>query len=144
LRAWLPHAGQPNWTLPWLNNFRQNVQDEGIFDAPDATLTLRALCTDPVTLVATVRNLGRALLPAGVVVGFYQRDAGMDTMLGTGTTTTSLFPGQAAEVSFDTPAGTAVTATFVARIEIDPMMPTFRECDDTNNESDEVTPVCLE
>ncbi|MBW2464156.1 MAG: VCBS repeat-containing protein [Deltaproteobacteria bacterium] len=140
----IPERQQENWSVPWLNNFRQNVQDEGIFDAPDATVTLRAVCSMPVTLVASVQNLGRAVLPTGVVVGFYQREGGVDTMLGTDMTTGALFPGQAAEVSFEAPAGVPVTGTFVAKIEIDAAMPTFRECDGSNNESDEVTPFCLE
>jgi hypothetical protein len=57
--------------VPWLNNFRQNVQDKGLFDAPDATVALRVDCATPLELRATVRNLGLALLPAGVEVGFY-------------------------------------------------------------------------
>jgi len=140
----VPRRQRPNWTLPWLNNFRQNVQDEGIFDAPDATVSLRAACTSPVELVASVRNLGRAILPAGVEVGFYRRDGGMDALLGTASTTTPVFPGHVSEVAFVAPADVPVGATFAARIEIDPSMPTFRECDDSNNESAEVTPRCLD
>jgi len=140
----IPERQRPNWTLPWLNNFRQNVQDEGIFDAPDATLSLRARCTSPVSLVASVRNLGRAVLPSGVEVGFYRREGGADTLLGTGTTASPIFPGQVTEVRLEAPADVQSSATIVAKIAIDPDTPTFRECDDTNNESDEVTPRCLE
>ncbi|MEM9067720.1 MAG: VCBS repeat-containing protein [Myxococcota bacterium] len=140
----IPTRQRTNWTLPWLNNFRQNVQDEGIFDAPDAIVELRADCTTPVGLVATVRNQGPALLPTGVEVGFYRREGGSDTLLGTATTSTPVFPGRAVEVRLSAPADVPVTATFVAQIEIDPDAPLFRECDGDNNASNEAMPRCLE
>lgn len=139
----IPRRQRANWALPWLNNFRQNVQDEGLFDAPDATLSLRALCTTPVRLVAAVRNLGRAVLPAGVEVSFFERAGGIDTLLGTAITAAPIFPGQAREVELAAP-GVAVTATFVARVETDPATATFRECREDNNESNESTPRCLD
>ena len=40
-----PDARDENWTLPWLNDFRQNVQDVGIFNAPDAVVALAVDCT---------------------------------------------------------------------------------------------------
>ena len=76
----IPKSEKKNWTLPWLNNFRQNVQDKGIFDAPDATVSLAAKCTTPVQLEASLRNAGLASLPAGVEVGFYVGTPG--TLLG--------------------------------------------------------------
>ena len=140
----VPRRPRKNWTVPWLNNFRQNVQDEGIFDAPDPIVELRAECTSPPNLVATVRNQGPALLPAGVEVSFHRREGGVDTLLGTAATTAPLFPGRAAEVALEAPADVPTTATFVARIEVDPEAPLFRECDASNNESAEATPRCLE
>lgn len=139
----IPAVPRDNWSVPWLNNFRQNVQGEGIFDAPDAVVSLQVTCDMPPVLRAFVRNIGAALLPAGVVVGFYERGASGDVMLGTGTTTTALFPGQAGIVSLTAPSGTDPTSTFVARIEIDPAMRTFRECREDNNGSDEATGRCL-
>src|SRR4029079_4470445 len=44
----IPKAEKANWKLPWLNNFRQNVQDKGLFDAPDATVALSVDCVSPV------------------------------------------------------------------------------------------------
>lgn len=139
----IPQRQRANWTVPWLNNFRQNVQEGGIFDAPDATVTLNALCTDPVHLVASVRNAGRALLPAGVEVAFYQRDAGAEVLLGSVTTTTPIFPGRVTDVELDAPAGIPTTATFFARIVVDPTSATFRECDTDNNDSEDTVPRCL-
>src|SRR5690606_4706888 len=64
----IPSFEQPNWLLPWLNNFRQNVQDAGVFDAPNATVDLDVECSDPMTIFVSVRNIGLAPLPAGVTV----------------------------------------------------------------------------
>ncbi len=140
----VPAREQPNWRLGWLNNFRQNVQESGLFDAPDATVSLEAICETPPRLVANVRNRGRAILPAGVVVGFYVREAdGTERRLGEARTSRDLFPGQGEPLEFVTPDGTPTDATFFARIEVDPAARTFRECDEDNNQSDDARPVCL-
>jgi hypothetical protein len=132
----IPLIERQNWTLPWLNNFRQNVQQAGLFAAPDATITLAVSCEVPPVLTATVRNLGEAILPAGVTVAFFSRaPSGTETMLGTGATSTPLFPGSAQTVTFATTAGTDTSGEFVARIVIDPAHPTFHECREGNNES---------
>ncbi len=138
----IPTNQVDNWSVGFLNNFRQNIQGEGIFDAPDATVTLSAICESPIRLDAAVRNLGAAVLPEGVVVGFFVTTGGMDVEIGRASTMTPLFPGQTAVVS-QTAAGYDETDTFQARIIVDPAMPTFQECDDTNNESAEVMARCL-
>ena len=140
----IPTRERKNWTLSWLNNFRQNVQEEGIFDAPDATVELTVRCTTPLELEAAVRNLGEALLPAGVEVGFYVQRGGMDVLLGTATTATALFPGQVGLATLTLMPGDATAdETFVAKILIDPTMPTFHECRDDNNESEPAMARCL-
>jgi len=131
----IPRIERTNWSLPWLNNFRQNVQQSGLFNAPDATVTLSVRCEDPPVLVASVRNLGEATLPAGVNVGFFAIMGTMETMIGTASTTTALFPGGVQDVVFRAPAGSDVNGTYRARILIDPMMPRFHECRTDNNES---------
>jgi len=140
----IPRDQVDNWSVGFLNNFRQNIQGEGIFDAPDATVTLAVLCETPARLRASVRNLGAAVLPAGVEVGFYVDEAGAERELGRATTTGPLFPGQVEVVEITAPADVmAAGNTFRARILIDPAMPTFQECDPDNNASDDVTPRCL-
>ncbi len=131
----IPLSERRNWTLPWLNNFRQNVQQAGLFSAPDATVTLTVGCEAPPILTATVRNLGEAILPAGVMVAFYSRTGTTDTMVGTGTTSTPLFPGAAQNVVLASPNGTLTSNAFVARIVIDPANRAFHECREDNNES---------
>ena len=140
----IPIAQVPNWTVGFLNNFRQNIQGEGIFDAPDATVTLEVQCTTPVRLRASVRNLGAAVLTDGVEVGFYVDEAGAERELGRMSTTSPLFPGQVEVLELDAPADvTAMDNTFRARILIDPAMPTFQQCRDDNDTSPDVIPRCL-
>ncbi len=140
----IPVNQVPNWSVGFLNNFRQNIQGEGIFDAPDATVTLEVLCTMPARLKASVRNLGAAVLTDGVEVGFFMDEGGTERELGRMSTTTPLFPGQVQVLEMDAPADVmAAGNTFRARILIDPAMPTFQQCRDDNDTSADVTPRCL-
>jgi hypothetical protein len=138
----IPSPEQRNWTLPWLNDFRQNVQDKGLFDAPDATVTLTVDCTNPIVLHATVRNLGLALLPAGVVVDF--TDVTSNTDCGMATTTHPLLPGQGETLTINAPMSATTNDNFDAHIVIDPNKPTFHECRDDNDDSGKVMPQCLQ
>jgi hypothetical protein len=144
----IPMSQPRNWEVGFLNNFRQNVQGEGIFNAPDATVGLRASCDalSRVLLTASVRNLGSAILPEGVTVDFYVvEDDGTETLLGQAMTTGRLFPGQVAELELD--SGLAAVDygdnAFFARIRNEGASATFRECRDDNNESPRVMPACL-
>jgi len=138
----IPKSEKKNWTVPWLNNFRQNVQDKGIFDAPDATVALSVRCSTPTVLDASLRNAGLASLPAGVEVGLYNVTAG-DKLLGKVTTTGLLFPGQTEVLSFTVPDGAGTKSdTYRAKIEIDPKKPLFRECRADNNSSGDVKATC--
>ena len=92
----IPAVEAANWTVPGLNNFRQNVQPEGEFSAPDLVVSVNPDClVEPYALVATVRNIGRAAVPAGVPVDFYagDPDAG-GTLLGSMETTKDLYPAE--------------------------------------------------
>jgi hypothetical protein len=140
----IPSKQQTNWTFPWLNNFRQNVQDKGLFDAPDATVALAVECAKPVPLAVGVRNIGMAGLPPGVAVGVYALQ-GKEVLVASGTTTKLLMPGQTEVLALTADAQLASTDdTFVARILIDPDNPTFHECRDDNNESKKVKPDCVQ
>jgi hypothetical protein len=139
----IPKVETKNWSLPWLNNFRQNVQDKGLFDAPDAVVSLRVTCTSPVVGHASVRNIGLSTLPAGVDVGLFVRKSGVDTQVGSGSTTYALFPGQTEDVVIDAnPSKSNETDTFVAKILVDPNMPLFHECNTDNDDSDPERPIC--
>lgn len=140
----IPRVEQRNWELTWLDNFRQNVQESGVFDAADATLVLEVHCADPVQLVASLRNVGAAILPPGVVVDFFRVDAGgTEVALGSVTSTTSVFPGALTQLTLPLPAGADPTATYRARIDNPSAMPTFRECREDNDTSPDATGHCL-
>jgi hypothetical protein len=141
----IPKREKRNWTLPWLNNFRQNVQDKGLFDAPDATVTLAVECKTPPVLHAWVRNMGLALLPAGVEVGFYVKQGAGEKLLGKGKTSLALLAGQAEDVAYKALPGDGVSTkdAFVARLLIDPKSAPFRECRANNNDSDVTKGNCL-
>ena len=56
-----PRRRAANWTVPGLDNFRQNVQPEGELAAPDLVVDRgRRLCTVRYGIVARVRNIGQA------------------------------------------------------------------------------------
>ncbi|MCP4447626.1 MAG: VCBS repeat-containing protein [Myxococcales bacterium] len=139
----IPTAQQKNWTVSWLNNFRQNVQDSGLFDAPDPVVSVDGSCGNPVELEISVRNIGRAALPAGVDVHVFVGPA--PSNIGTVTTTQALFPGQSQVLEFVVDSAAGGTAdTYLASIYVDPMAPTFHECRPENNTSNEFTPSCVD
>lgn len=137
----IPQRRRANWTVPWLNNYRQNVQAEGLFDAPDAALLVEFDCNLPVpSLIVTLRNLGEAVLPEGVVVAFLVEDGATEREIGRLTSSAPLFPGQGEtlvlEIPDDVPLYEALRA--IARIIIDPESPTFQECFYDNNEAETI------
>ncbi|MEZ4219988.1 MAG: FG-GAP-like repeat-containing protein [Polyangiaceae bacterium] len=128
----IPKQQQANWNISWLNNFRQNVQDKGLFDAPDAVVTVNVECSDPVVVHVTVRNIGLSGLPAGVPVDVYNGN----TKIGTVTTTQPLGPGQSETIAFTVPSGAGGQAdTYSATIAQDPNNKTFNECREDNNDA---------
>ncbi|PRP90061.1 FG-GAP repeat protein [Enhygromyxa salina] len=136
----IPQFEQPNWLLPWLNNFRQNVQDSGVFDAPNATVDLDVECSDPMLIYVSVRNVGLAPLPAGVVVEVTRLDN--NTVVGQIVTTESLFPGQIQSFELQTALEQQTDLEFVGEIIVDPNNPTFVECKDDDNISEPASAFC--
>jgi len=138
----IPKNEKANWTVPWLNNFRQNVQDKGIFDAPDATVSLAVLCTTPVSGEVSLRNAGTASLPKGVEVGIYNVTSG-STLVAKVTSTIALFPGQTEKIPFALAASDGTKAdSWQAKVIVDPLKPTFRECREDNDSSAVVKASC--
>ena len=102
----IPAVETTNWTAPRLNNFRQNIQPEGEFAAPDLVVTGRTECLiEGFKAFARVRNLGQSSVPAGVTVGFYEGDPEQGgTLLGTGLTSKPLYPAEGQDVVLELPA----------------------------------------
>ncbi len=140
----IPKQETANWSLMWLNNFRQNVQDQGIFDAPDATVSLTVDCLTPVIAHASVRNIGLASLPSPVSVGIFRKSGGvfMD-QVAQADTTHSLFPGQTQTLDFVLTPPSTTNDQFVARI-LPATPPTFHECRSDNDESEPEKAKCIQ
>lgn len=136
----IPAGEQANWTVPRLNNFRQNVQPEGEFAAPDLVATAYTECFDGLKAYARIRNLGQAAVPAGVQIGFYEGDPAQGgTLLGQMVTTKTLYPAEAQELVLELPE---VPPSFVNGsqslvIIVDDGMPdhAWHECRTDNNKT---------
>ena len=112
----VPKVEADNWTVPGLNNYRQNVQGEGVFNSPDLTVDLSIsleLCLDKLVLQATVWNKGAQGVLAGVEVAFYEGPDANGALLGTTLTDKDLLPGGSVTVSLEVMAPAMPTDYYV-------------------------------
>ncbi|MEO8875771.1 MAG: VCBS repeat-containing protein, partial [Polyangiaceae bacterium] len=135
----IPKIEANNWTSPGLNNFRQNKQPGNEFAAPDAIVSLAPRCSGGSGIVATVRNIGEAALPAGVVVGFYQGTPGAGTLLGRMSTTTILYPAESEDLVL---TGKPATGTMYAVVDDGSPAHAWHECRGDNDTSAVVSAAC--
>ncbi|MFO0547433.1 MAG: VCBS repeat-containing protein [Polyangiaceae bacterium] len=142
----VPVAEPPNWTTSGLNNYRQNRQPGSEFAAPDAVVSIAPQCTGDYALVATVRNLGSAALPAGLAVGFYAGALGSGVLLGSDVTTKILYPAEAENIvlSLVNPdQGILDGTTPIYAVVVDGVPPAnLHECRTDNNTSVESSGAC--
>ena len=148
----IPAREADNWTTPGLNNFRQNVQPDGLFDAPDLVLVdltaSTAGCPLELRLSVRVLNAGRSGAPAGVPVTFY--DVTTDRVrLGRVTTTRALLPGESELVTltppFPVPAGMSDSVfRFAATVNDseDEPLTGLNECRPANNDAGPIDATC--
>ena len=142
----IPLVARSNWEVEGLNNFRQNAQGEGIFNAPDLQVGLEVrldrCATDQATLRARVTNRGNLGVRPGVNVMFYEGlDAAAGSEIASVATTTSLLPGasEIVELVVDLPevSGGADFSVHVDRntdsFEAVRSVGSVRECDEENN-----------
>ena len=106
-----PMVEENNWTVDHLNNYRQNVQGVGTFNAPDLVVNVSADLSPcesdhKIRLVATVRNQGSRGVTKGIKVHFFAVEGTM-TLIGENVTTVDLLPGQSTKLSVlvDAPPG---------------------------------------
>ncbi|MDH3819121.1 MAG: VCBS repeat-containing protein, partial [Myxococcales bacterium] len=139
----IPRVPEPNWTRSRLNNFRQNVQPGGLFDAPDFVVReiSRLDCDESqFTLALVVGNDGSLSVPPGILthVVVTTDDAGVFD-LGAVATGDWLLPGQSEQLVavFEIPAGPQVTEILVSATVDDDGMggQRYNECDEGNNEA---------
>ncbi len=138
----IPKNELPNWKQPRLNNFRQNVQPQGEFAAPDLVVSVEPACGGVYALVARVRNLGAAAVEPPVSVGFY----GGSTLLGTGATTKTLYPAESEDVilTFAAPPAGVLDGTTKVHAVVDDGGGShpWHECRTDNNTSEAVSGRC--
>jgi len=134
----VPLAEQDNWTTPGLNNFRQNVQGEGVFNAADLSVSLSVglnkCATNELVLQATIYNEGALGVPAGIDVTFYEGTDNTGLKLGTKPTTQPILTGGSTKVTWtlDGPPEGQKKNYFV---EVDGGMDNgvVQECNEENN-----------
>ena len=134
----VPLLPERNWLVPTLNNYRQNTQPRGIFDAPDLAVVALRLVGDECpltrfTVIVEVTNEGALSVPAGVPIQI-SLDAGGE-VFGVETVETSerLFPGDTETQTFDVTVGDEVPAPpYTVRATIDPDEE-INECDEEDN-----------
>ncbi len=135
----VPATEGDNWALPNLNNYRQNVQGEGVFNAPDLAVDLEiSLSGCPIfELRARVKNQGALGAPSGIDVSFYRGSSAMGTLLATMQTTRSLLPGESEVVSttFNPAAGSPPFEFYVAVDGASATQGIVEECLEDNNEA---------
>jgi hypothetical protein len=102
-----------NWEEPRLNNYRQNFQGSGVFNAPDLEVNLSvglANCLEmEYEVIATIRNTGSIGVPAGINVSLYRGTNAMGQLVSTQPTVVPLLPGAQTNISWleqTTPTGT--------------------------------------
>lgn len=135
----VPKNEAPNWSNPRLNNYRQNVQPAGLFDAPNLVVESVAAkglgCGDTLEVVVrvTVTNAGALGVPAGVPIRVTATSGGNSTTIADVTTQTRLLPGQreVVEITWTVPASYAQNGYQLSG-EIDPDM-TVNECKEDDN-----------
>ncbi len=147
-RNWLFTNTPDGGGAPPLNNFRQNVQGEGLFNAPDLkALDLATVdgCTGPLRISVRVVNSGALGVLAGLKVAFYALGPPR-VLLGVGRTTGTLLPGQGEVVTLTvSPDGGSFANTDVIAVVDDDGTgaASVSECHEDNNQAGPVRVTCI-
>lgn len=126
----IPKPELANWKQTGLDNFRQNKQPGSEFSAPNLVASLSPLCAEAgAGVTITIRNVGEAAAPKGVVIGVYDGA----TKLGSVTTSRQLYPAEAEPLDFVFPAGTKPTSVKIVIDDGAPAHPSWAECRTDDN-----------
>ena len=132
----VPLVEDTNWLQAGLNNYRQNVQGDGVFNAPDLAVTLsiglEQCDVNMLVLRARITNLGALGVPPGVAVSFHRGASAADPVVGTATTAVPLLPGQSTVVTAPVPDPASPEDWFVT-VDGAVAPGAVVECDETNN-----------
>ena len=137
----IPKGQKDNWKVDYLNNFRQNVQGEGLFDAPDVLVTditvSNAECTDEgltVDVNVEIANRGARAVARGTTVALYaENSAGDRTEIGTVKTTRTLLPGQSERLTSTWQVPATYQSGEVTIEGVADSAEKANECDEENN-----------
>jgi len=137
----IPAKMERNWDKKGLNNFRANVQGEGLFLAPDlkgVSITAKTFgCPAVLVLRAQISNVGSMGVAAGIPVSFYLGTTlATAKLLKTVLTPLPMLPGQAQLISlkYTVPAGTKGPFDFWVVVDDDGTgKGKETECNETNN-----------
>lgn len=136
-RGGIPTSELDNWTQPGLDDYRQNVQGAGVFNAPNLTATLDvvAQCRDGAMLLsAVVTNAGSRGVPAGVLVQLYQTVPTPEVLVGTAMTARPLLPGGSERVTVTvTGVPTGMDVTYEVRVDGATSAMPVTECNEGDN-----------
>jgi hypothetical protein len=136
----IPTNELSNWKQPGLNNFRQNKQPGSEFAAPNVIALAAPSCPGPTGVVVTVRNIGEALVPAGVVVGVYAGVPSTGVKIGTVTTTRALYPAESEPLELV--LATVPPTVYTVVDDGVPPHPAWHECRTDDNTSAAVSTAC--
>ncbi|MCA9604155.1 MAG: hypothetical protein KC619_01085 [Myxococcales bacterium] len=139
----VPRVEERNWQNGRLNNFRQNVQPGGLFDAPDLQITAielaECLPAGILRIAVTITNEGALGVPPGIAVVANIRTIPDGTVipLGVQRTTMTLLPGRSEILVFEyTEAGGFSFRDFTVEATADDDgtgMGSYNECLEDNN-----------
>ena len=140
----VPAVPETNWLNPRFNNWRQNVQPDGLFDAPDAVLE-GVICTPTnaagpwqLEVSILIRNEGALTVPTGTPVEVEIDDGAMTAVILSTATTMDLQPGQIEVINATLNVPGGFELPFALRATVDPtslLQPngTMNECNEDNN-----------
>ena len=131
----VPLSELPNWMQPGLNNARQNVQGDGVFNAPDLAVDVSIgldQCTTSHVIRARVTNLGALGVYMGVPIRFERTTGGNAVELGISATTIPLLPGQSQVVALTVQALTGFQ-DYRVTVDYGSGMGMVNECNEGNN-----------
>ncbi|MEM8609557.1 MAG: VCBS repeat-containing protein [Myxococcota bacterium] len=146
----VPVTEADSWSTDGLNNYRQNVQGAGVFNAPDLSVAGLSVntssCPASIGIQAQIANTGSLGVEAGVPVGFYQGVLPNGALLGFDETTVALLPGQSETLvwEFTPEAGDIGPWDFYVLVDDEAAGLSLElECGEDNNDGDVGAAECI-
>ncbi|MCA9711521.1 MAG: hypothetical protein KDK70_37125, partial [Myxococcales bacterium] len=127
------------------NNYRQNFQGSGVFNAPDLEVNLSvglANCLQSeFEVIATIRNTGSIGVPAGIDVSLYRGTDTSGELVSTQTTLVDLLPGAQTNVSWTEPNPGNQPQDYYVIVD-DDAEAVVTECVENNNDASATSVAC--